>query len=43
MIGNSAKIQIPEAQLSDLIKKRSEILKELSKYYDSVMLDLEVR
>ncbi len=43
MIGNSAKIQIPEAQLSDLIKKRSEILKVLSKYYDSVMLDLEVR
>lgn len=43
MIGNSAKIQIPEAQLAHLIKKRSEILKELSKYYDSVMLDLEVR
>ena len=41
--GNTAVIQLKEEQLPDAIEKRSEILRELKQYYDSVTLDLEVR
>ncbi len=41
--GKVAKIQLPEAQLSLLIKHRSKILELLKKHYKSVVLDLEVR
>lgn len=42
-MGDSAKIQVTEADLEKLINYRPEIAKELKKYYESVMLDLEVR
>ena len=37
------KIQINEVQMPLIIKNRKRILKFLKKYYDSVVLDLEVR
>lgn len=40
---NSAKIQVRSEDLPRIISCRSVILKELSKYYDSVLLDLEAR
>jgi len=40
---NAAKIQVREEDLSLLIQHREIILKELKKYYTSVLLDLEVR
>ena len=40
---NAAKIQVREEDLSLLIQHRETILKELKKYYTSVLLDLEVR
>ncbi len=40
---NVAKIQIREADLPSLMQHREAILKELKKYYTSVLLDLEVR
>lgn len=43
MTGNSAKLQFPEQQFPVLLKKREAIVKELKRYYDSVLLDLEVR
>ena len=39
----AAKIQLPEAQLDMLIRHRTEVIAELKKYYESVLLDLEVR
>ena len=41
--GNTAKIQVLETNLSLLLQHRETILKELKKYYTSVLLDLEVR
>ena len=38
-----ARIQLPEAQWGLLMQHRAEILQELSKYYETVSLDLEVR
>ena len=38
-----AKLQLPEAQLPMLLEKREAVLRELGKYYSSVLLDLEVR
>ena len=38
-----ARIQLPEAQWGLLMQHRAEILHELSKYYETVSLDLEVR
>lgn len=43
MVGNDAKLQIPESQLPLLISRRQEILQELKKHYSYVLLDLEVR
>lgn len=42
-LGTAAKIQLPSAQLSKLLEHREKILKELKKYYTSVLLDMEVR
>lgn len=41
--GDTAKLQIEEKQFSLVLAKRQEILCELEKYYDSVLLDLKVR
>lgn len=42
-LGNIAKLQVREVDLSALMQHREEILNELKKYYSSVLLDLEVR
>lgn len=41
--GDTAKIQLPEAQINHLIQNRSEIIDRLKKYYKNITLDLEVR
>lgn len=41
--GNAAKLQVPEAQLPQVLGKRTEILNKLKPYYESITLDLEVR
>lgn len=41
--GNTAKLQVTEKQLSLVIAKRQEIIYELKKHYDTVLLDLEAR
>ena len=43
MMGDAARIQMPEPQLRRVLEKREEILGELKKYYPAVLLDLEVR
>lgn len=43
LIGNSAKIQVPENQIAIVIKNRIEILTYLKSMFDDVVLDLEVR
>lgn len=42
-LGSSAKIQLPPGQFDKLPENRAAIVKELKKYYDEVLLDLEVR
>lgn len=42
-IGDTARIQLPEAQMSSLLARRSEIVDRLKKYYKNITLDLEVR
>ena len=42
-LGNAAKIQVTEEQMPLVMQHRNEIVKELSKAYDSVLLDLENR
>ena len=42
-MNGTAKLQMREEQLPKLLSERKEILTELKKYYDSVLLDLEVR
>ena len=42
-LGDSARIQLPEDQIPNLMAHRREILTELKKYYKNVLLDLEVR
>ena len=42
-MGNTAKIQVREADIPLVLENRREILKEMKKYYASVLLDLEVR
>ncbi len=42
-LGNAAKIQVTRDQLQTLVENRETVLKELKKYYSSVVLDLEVR
>ena len=39
----AARIQVPEAQLPQLLQNRTKILSELKKIYPAVLLDLEVR
>ena len=43
LIGNNAKIQVPENQIAIIIKNRIEILTYLKSMFDDVVLDLEVR
>lgn len=43
LFGSAARLQFPEGQLSKVLEKRTEIAEELKKYYDAVLLDLEVR
>ena len=43
MMGGAARIQLPEDQLPLLLDKRQAILDEFKKYYNTVLLDLEVR
>ena len=43
MTGTSAKIQISAAQFQLLAEKRDSIVRELKKYYSSVLLDMEAR
>jgi len=43
LMGNSAKLQLREEQLSLLLEKRNDIITGLSPDYSSVLLDLEVR
>lgn len=41
--GNTAKLQVRAADLKTVIENREQIVGELRKYYESVLLDLEVR
>ena len=43
LLGDAAKLQLPEAQLPKLLELRETVLTELKKYYSGVLLDLEVR
>lgn len=43
LMGNNAKIQVPENQITIVINKRSEILTYFKSMFDDVVLDLEVR
>lgn len=43
LMGNSAKIQVPASELELLMANRETVVTELKKYYDSILLDLEVR
>ena len=43
MVGRSAKIQLPAAQMPGLLEHRQEILQRLGPDYDGVWLDLEGR
>lgn len=42
-IGDMAKLQFREEQLAKAMENREDIVKELKKYYSSVVLDMEVR
>lgn len=43
LFGNAARLQVTEEQLDMVLDKRTEILGELKKYYDAVLLDMETR
>lgn len=43
LMGDNAKLQLPESQLPLLLERREAILKKLKQHYSSVLLDLEVR
>lgn len=43
LLGDQAKLELPESQLQKLLEQRAEILGELKKHYSGVLLDLEVR
>lgn len=43
LFGESARLQLPAAQMERALAKREEIVKELKQYYRAVLLDLEVR
>ena len=38
-----ARLQLPEAQIPELLEKRAEVLAFLNQYYPAVLLDMEVR
>lgn len=40
---DGAKLQFPQGQFEEVIRRREEIVNELKKYYKTVVLDLEVR
>ena len=42
-LGAAARLQVREEQLSLVLEHRQELLRELGKWYDAVLLDLEVR
>lgn len=41
--GDAAKLQVPAAQLEQLMRHRKSIVQELKKHYTSVLLDMEAR
>lgn len=43
LLGGAARLQFPEQQFPKVLEKRARIIAELKKYYDAVLLDLEVR
>lgn len=43
LLGDCAKLQLPQSQLPRLLEHREAVLTELKKYYSGVLLDLEVR
>lgn len=43
LLGDFARLQLPETQLSGLLEQRERVLEELKKHYSGVLLDLEVR
>lgn len=43
LLGNIAKIQVPQSQLEKVLQYRELIIKQLSPLFDAVLLDLEVR
>lgn len=43
LMGGGARLQVPEGSLETVLSHRQKILAELKKYYDFVVLDLEVR
>jgi len=43
MMGNTAKLQVSGSGLQIILNNRKEIVAELKKYYDAVVLDLETR
>ena len=43
LMGNNAKIQVPENQIAIVVKNRLEILTYFKSMFDDVVLDLEVR
>lgn len=43
LMGDCARLQVPEHLMPLILEKRKEILEELKKYYSAVLLDLEVR
>lgn len=42
-VGEAAKLQVPAAQLEQLLQNRAGVVRELKKHYSSVLLDMEVR
>ena len=43
MAGTGARLQVPSSQMALAVERRTEIVRELKRYYDSVTLDLEAR
>ena len=41
--GEAARLQFPQEQLAEALKRREEIVKELRQYYKAVLLDMEAR
>ncbi|MGM9604906.1 MAG: ATP-dependent sacrificial sulfur transferase LarE [Faecousia sp.] len=43
LLGDRARLELPESQLPKLLEQREKVLAALKKYYSGVLLDLEVR